>query len=80
LQRVGDQDLLVPLGARVLDMNALIVLNPTGRLVWELLADDRSPEDLASEVAKRFDANLEQARYDVLLFLDHLGRLGLLEP
>jgi hypothetical protein len=79
LQNVGGQDLLVPLGAKVMDMNSLITLNATGRRVWELLAEDRSIEYLVAEVVKQFDVDLERARADVQAFLDDLGRLGLLE-
>ena len=79
LQNVGGQDLLVPLGAKVMDMNSLITLNATGRRVWELLAEDRSLEYLVAEVVKQFDVDLERARADVQAFLDDLGRLGLLE-
>jgi Coenzyme PQQ synthesis protein D (PqqD) len=78
LQHVGGQDLLVPLGAKVMDMNALITLNATGRCVWELLAEDRSLDSLVAGVVERFDVDLERARADVQAFLDELGRLGLL--
>jgi hypothetical protein len=79
LQNVGGQDLLVPLGSKVMDMNSLITLNATGRRVWELLAADRSLEYLVAEVVKQFDVDQERARADVRAFLDDLGRLGLLE-
>jgi hypothetical protein len=80
LKHVGGQCLLVPIGAKVMDMNALITLNATGRLVWELLAEDLSVEDLVAEVAKEFDADSGRTRSDVQAFVDNLGRLGLLEP
>jgi len=79
LRNVGGQDILVPLGAKVLDMNALITLNATGRIVWELLAQDRSLEYLVTEVVKEFDIDEDMARGDVQAFLDELGRLGLLK-
>jgi hypothetical protein len=79
LQNVGGQDILVPLGAQVMDMNCLIKLNTTGRRVWELLAADRSLDYLVAKVVAQFDVNLEKARDDVQAFLDDLGRLGLLE-
>jgi Coenzyme PQQ synthesis protein D (PqqD) len=79
LQNVGGQDLLVPLGAKVMDMNSLITLNATGRRVWELLAEDHSVEYLVTEVVKQFDVDLERARADVQAFLDELNRLGLLK-
>jgi hypothetical protein len=79
LKDVGGQSLLVPIGAKVTEMNALITLNATGRCVWELLAEDLSAEDLVREVAKRFDADPGKTRSDVQAFLDKLRRLGLLE-
>jgi hypothetical protein len=79
LQNVGGQDLLVPIGGKVMDMNALITLNATGRHIWELLAENRSEEYLVTEIGEQFDVDLEMARADVQVFLDHLGRLGLLK-
>ena len=61
-------------------MNALITLNATGRRVWELLAEDRSVEDLVAAITRDFDATPERTRSDVLGFVDRLGRLGMLEP
>lgn len=79
LRDVGGQFLLVPIGARVRDMNALITLNATGLRVWELLSEDRSTEDLVAAITGEFDADPERTRSDVLAFLDRLGRLGMLE-
>lgn len=62
-----------------MEMNCLVALNPTGRCVWELLAVDRSPEDMAAEIAERFGVDKEKAFADVSAFLDDMGRLGLLE-
>lgn len=79
LQHMGGQDFLVPLGAKVMDMNALITLNATGRRVWELLAQDCSLEDLVAEVVAHFEVDQEAARADIQAFLDHLRDMGLLE-
>ena len=65
LQNVGGQDLLIPLGAKVLDMNGLMVINPTGRYLWELLAEDRSLEDLVTAVVERFEVESDRAGADV---------------
>ncbi len=76
LQNVGGQDLLVPLGSKVLDMNGLVVLNPTGRYIWELLAEDRSLEDLVTAVVDRFEVETDRAGADVRAFVDDLSRQG----
>ena len=79
LQNVGGQDLLVPIGEQVMDTNALITLNKTGHCVWELLAEDRSVDELAAAVVERFDVDIKSARADVKAFLDEIARLGLIE-
>ena len=75
LKNVGGQDFLVPLGSQVLASNALITLNATGRRVWDLLAEDRSLDYLAADIADHFDVDVETARADVQGFLDELESL-----
>ena len=79
LQEVAGQDLLVPLGPRIVDLNGIVALNGTGSYVWELLAEDRTVDHLATAVSNRFDVDPERARSDVQIFLNEIGRLGLLE-
>jgi hypothetical protein len=76
---VGGENLLVPLGAQVMNLNGLIILNDTGRCVWELLAEERSLDELTTTVAKRFDVAAEIARADVQTFLNEIAEMGLLE-
>jgi hypothetical protein len=80
MQDVGGANLLVPLGAQVMDMNGLITLNETAACVWELLAQERSLDELAAAVAERFDVMLEPARADVQTFVNEIAKMGLLEP
>ena len=76
LQNVGGVALLTPLGAKVLDMNGLVVLNATASCVWELLADERTVDELAAAVSARFDVEPERARADVQAFLDEIAPMG----
>ena len=79
LQEVGGEHLLVPLGAQVMDLNGLIILNDTAACVWELLAQERSLDELSAGVAERFDVAADIARADVETFVDEVVHLGLLE-
>ena len=79
MQNVGGENLLVPLGAQVMDLNGLITLNDTAACVWELLAEDRTTDELTAAVAAQFDVDASTARADVQTFLDEIARLGLLE-
>jgi hypothetical protein len=79
LQNVAGENLLVPIGGQVLDTNGLITLNVTGRCLWELLAVDRSVEDLAAGLIEEFEVDTQRARADVQVFLEEITRIGLLE-
>jgi len=80
LQNAGGQDLLIPLGAKVLELNGVVVLNPAGRCIWEALAEDRSLEEVVAAVVERFDVDADQARADTAAFVEDLIRQGLIEP
>jgi hypothetical protein len=79
LQNVGGENLLVPSGQRVVDLNGLVILNATGKFLWELLAEDRSVDDLAKQVVERFDVDQDCARIDVETFMHDIEGMGLLE-
>jgi hypothetical protein len=72
LRNIGGEYLLVPIGARVLDVDGLIVLNDTARYVWDLLEQGRSLDEMATAVTERFDVGYEQARADTQTFLDSI--------
>lgn len=80
IRNVGGENLLVPLGSQVMDLNGLIILNDTAACVWELLTEEYTLDELAAAVAERFDVAAEITRADVQTFVDEINRLGLLEP
>jgi hypothetical protein len=79
MQNVGGENLLVPLGAQVMDLNGLITLNDTAACVWELLREERTPDELTAGIAERFDVTPASAHADVKAFLDEIAKMGLLE-
>ena len=79
MQNIGGENLLVPLGAQVMDLNGLITLNDTAACVWELLAQERTADELTAAVAERFDVTPEHAHADVQTFVDEIAKMGLIE-
>jgi len=73
----GEECLLIPVGPRVIDLNGLAVLNPTGRCVWELLDGRHTVRDMAEALSRQFSVERDQAERDVAEFLSELARLGL---
>ncbi len=65
---------------QVMAKNVAVEFNAPGRLIWELLAEDRSLEDLVSAVVERFQVGADQAGADVRAFVDDLLRKGWIDP
>jgi hypothetical protein len=74
LQKIGGQGILVPLGTKVMDLNGIIVLNVTGCGIWELLAENRSLDDLVAAIVERFDVETVRARNDVQAFVSEIAK------
>lgn len=79
MQNVGGENLLIPLGAQVMDMNAIITLNATSGFLWSLLDQDRSLDELVVAITERFAVDPAHARADLQIFLDEITGLGLLQ-
>jgi hypothetical protein len=79
LRKVGEVNIIVPLGQKVLDLNGVITLNETGAFIWELLGEERSLEELVEAVSQEFDVEPDQARKDIEDFLENLRKFDMLE-
>jgi hypothetical protein len=79
LQNIGGENVLVPFGSQVMDLNGIVTLNVTGCFLWEHLSEDRSLDDLALAATKKFDVDYERVRIDIQHFLDEISSMGLLE-
>jgi hypothetical protein len=63
----------------VLDLNGIITLNDTGVYVWELLAQQRTLDELTAAVVEHFEVTPEHARLDVQNLLGEITKMGLLK-
>ena len=79
MQTVGGENILVPLGTKVLDLNGLITLNETAAHLWQLLSEHHTSDELASALTNEFDINKKTANDDVQVFLKEINKLDLLE-
>jgi len=79
LRKVGEVNIIVPLGQNVLDLNGVITLNETGAFIWELLGEERSLDELVEAVCQEFEVEPDQARKDIEDFLENLKRFDIFE-
>lgn len=53
-------------------------LGSTGGRIWELIAEERTLNNLIETLAAEYDIQTEQCREQVVSFLEHLSREGLI--
>jgi hypothetical protein len=73
-QQVGEE--VVMLG---FERSEYLATNRSGTLLWPMLADGATAEDLAGALRQRWSITAEQAHADVDAFLAELRAQGLLE-
>lgn len=78
LRTVAGRTVVVPT-KDTLDVNTMIVLNETGKLLWERLAEGATPAELVSALLAEYAVPEETARRDVQAFIDRLKKRGLFD-
>ncbi|MBU0609115.1 MAG: PqqD family protein [Armatimonadetes bacterium] len=79
LREIAGEHIVVPIGERVVDLNGLLTLNATARVLWEELATEQTEDDLVEALTERFEVSPEVARTDVSDFIGLLAEKGLLD-
>ena len=79
LMKVGVQNLVVAVDERAEEFNGMILLNPTGAFLWELLEKEAEKEELVAALLSEYEIDKETAETDVDRFLSILTDNGILE-
>ncbi len=57
----------------------MINLNKTGLFLWELLAEERSEDELTAAITKHFNVEHKEASLGVQTFVGEISGMGLVE-
>ena len=77
-REIAGETILVPVGQTVLSLNGMLVLNKSGRLLWELLPTADSEEALVEALLEEYEVDRQTATQDVQAFVAEIRRLGIL--
>lgn len=78
VQNVGGKPVAVAVGQDNEKFNGMIKLNAAGELIFKLLADNCTGEELLSRFAAHYGVTAETVKSDVLAFVDQLRQNDLL--
>ena len=78
IKTIGTRFMVLPVEAQALHFNGIMTLNKSGKLLFEALEKEQSLESLTQLLMDRYDVSLEDAKKDVILFIDKLKEKDLL--
>ncbi len=76
---VAGETLIVPIRAKVGDLASIYSFNGTGSLIWKLLESPKTVSELAGDVAREYEVDIERAENDVVEFVGEMKAVGLVE-
>lgn len=79
VRQVMDCVTAIPVGSTALQLNGMILLNDVSEVIWNCLAEGSTVEKITLAITDRFDVSEEEAKADVMEFLDKLRDAQLLD-
>lgn len=79
IQKVGDTQVAVPAGDDANSFSGIIKLNTTGAVIFEMLKDEISAEQIARELVRRYGITPEEAEESTGKYLNSLIDSGVIE-
>ena len=74
-----DSYVAVPVGQTALRLNGMVMLNEVSRVIWTCLEQETTLEAIVTAVTDVFEVDADEAKADVLDFIDQLRNAQLLE-
>ena len=79
LRQVADTWVVLPLGDAAVDFSGMLTLNGSGAMLWRVLEQGASREELVAALLDEYEVSRQQAMADVDAFLNKLLQAGCLE-
>ena len=79
LRKIAGEYMVVPTGEKAGNCNGLILLNASGAFLWSCLQEERSIEELVSQMQEEYEAAETVLRKDLERFLGKMQEIGCLE-
>lgn len=72
LREIAGDYVIIPTGQTVLEFNGLITVNEVGVVLWNMLQNEVTEDQLVEGILEEYDVEEEVAREDIRNFLDRL--------
>ena len=79
VRELAGQTIVVALGEASKTFNGMIKLNDTGRIIWDMLSEGKSKEEIADRFVAEYDVDRAIAERDIGAFIETLQGADILE-
>lgn len=76
MRQVAGRYVLAPVGETAKTFSGMITMNSTGKFLWELLENDQTVDSLAQALVETYDVGFDQAKKDIIAYLEPLKPVG----
>ncbi|MBQ8696127.1 MAG: PqqD family protein [Clostridia bacterium] len=77
-REVGGETIVIAVGERSREFNAMITLNETGKFLWDRMTTDTDADTLTAALLSEYEVDEETAKGAVARFIASLEKAGLL--
>lgn len=79
VRQIMDSIVAIPVGQTALGLNGMILLNDVSKVIWDCLERGTELAGIVTAVTDAFEVSAEEAKGDILEFLDKLSKMQMLE-
>ena len=79
VRQVMNDIVAIPTGQTALEFNGMILLNDVSKVIWDCLEQGTNVAQMVTAVTDAFEVSAEEAKTDILDFVDKLRKMQLLE-
>lgn len=79
LREIAGEYILVPIGRTALDFNGLITINEIGALIWKMLLEEKTIQNIVEAILAEYEVEEQTATSDVLEFITYLMNNNIIE-
>jgi hypothetical protein len=79
LREIGGESIVVPVGARTVDLRGIIKLNATAAFLWKMMEKGCTQQELVEGLLEEFEVDEATAVSDVENFVETLRNNNLLD-
>ena len=78
LRNIAGDNILVPLGGTINDLNGLIAINEIGKFIWENIESSKDEDELLQRILDEYEVERDVAKADLDEFLGKLKAVDII--